>query len=100
MLRILEKLLPYEFSEKKKKAPSFDGIPQTTFEASYLPKEDAFIHNFKILLSNFAVYSFTSFILKLIRPILSFPRHTTFTTSPSVRTSSTRLMRSLEIFEM
>ncbi len=42
----------------------------------------------------------TSLMLKLMRPILSFPRHTTFTTSPSVRTSSTRLILSLAILEM
>ena len=42
----------------------------------------------------------TSFIEKLMRPILSFPRQTTFTLSPNVRTSSTRLIRSLEIFEI
>ena len=34
-------------------------------------------------------YSATSLMLKLNLPILSFPRHTTFTTSPSFRTSST-----------
>ena len=37
---------------------------------------------------------------KLILPILSLPRHTTVTTSPSVRTSSTRLILSLAILEM
>ena len=45
-------------------------------------------------------YSATSFMLKLILPILSLPRHTTLTLSPSVRTSSTRLILSLQILEM
>ena len=39
----------------------------------------------------------TSFMEKLILPILSLPRHTTVTTSPRVRTSSTRLILSLAI---
>ena len=42
----------------------------------------------------------TSFMEKLILPILSLPIHTTFTLSPSVNTSSTRLIRCLEILEM
>ena len=35
---------------------------------------------------------FTSFILKLILPILSLPRQTTFTTSPRVRSEERRLV--------
>ena len=42
----------------------------------------------------------TSFMLKLIRPILSFPRQTTFTTSPIESTSSTFSILSFEILEM
>ena len=52
-------------------------------------------------ISNIISYSSTtSFIEKLILPILSFPRQTTFTLSPNVRTSSTCLILSLEILEM
>ena len=42
----------------------------------------------------------TSFIEKLILPILSFPRQTTVTLSPSVSTSSTWLILSLAILEI
>lgn len=42
----------------------------------------------------------TSFIEKLILPILSFPRQTTVTLSPNVSTSSTRLILSFEILEI
>ena len=42
----------------------------------------------------------TSFIEKLILPILSLPRHTTVTLSPRVSTSSTRLILSFAILEM
>lgn len=42
----------------------------------------------------------TSFMEKLILPILSLPRQTTVTWSPRVRTSSTRSMRSFAILEM
>ena len=36
-----------------------------------------------------SIFYSASFLLKLMRPILSFPRHTTVTTSPRVSTSST-----------
>jgi len=52
----------------------------------------------KITILDYA--SATSFIEKLIRPILSLPKQTTVTTSPNVRTSSTWLILSLEILEM
>ena len=59
---------------------------------------DVFIIKCHVLILHF--YSATSFILKDILPILSFPSQTTFTTSPSVSTSSTRLILSFEILEM
>lgn len=42
----------------------------------------------------------TSFMEKLILPILSLPRHTTVTLSPRVRTSSTWLILSFAILEI
>ena len=42
----------------------------------------------------------TSLMLKLILPILSLPIQITLTSSPSVRTSSTRLIRSFAILEI
>jgi hypothetical protein len=49
---------------------------------------------------NILLNYFTSLILKEILPILSLPRQTALTTSPRVRTSSTRSILSLETLEM
>ena len=54
------------------------------------------IHGFSI----FNYCCATSFIEKLILPILSLPKQTTVTTSPKVSTSSTWLILSLEILEI
>ncbi len=62
----------------------------------HLPKTESYteIHNanftISCLLISEGIYACaTSFMEKLILPILSLPRHTTVTLSPSVSTSST-----------